>query len=416
MPSKNSYYCQKCMTANRIGQENCSQCGTPLMLIVKTPAMRYDMSYSQTQGQEFLLERISWLELRVVQLVSKLEQVLNLMLQQSNNIFFNHTLLDALVTVLTKDEVINVKELNDLWKANRDKKDERNDKLSNVERLKMDWIADYTGDEDVKFEKLIDKAIEFFLNNDFKKGVRGLERASAISPDNISLNMFLGVSHFRDGKSAVARDYFQRIYLLDSKNNRIALLLALTHCEEGEIEEAKKILTKLTRQKDGTFAAHYAMGRLLIIDGKWSEAITHFKKALAKKPSAEAHYILASAYYAVEKYEMAENHLFRAIEADKNFAECFYLLGLVILLDGREQNAVECFSLAAFLNPEEKAYQTATSNIKQLSKMKISPPLFATLKLSTKRLVSSGDKRISNMVWKDAIGGKDSEIENKDEN
>jgi tetratricopeptide (TPR) repeat protein len=402
------------MTANKLGQENCSQCGTPLMLIVKTPAVRYDMSYSQTHGQEFLLERISWLELRVMQLVGKLEQVLNLMLQQSNNIFFNHTLLDALVTILTKDETINVKELNDLWKANRDKKEERKDKLSNVERLKIDWIFDYKGNEKKKFEELIDKAIELFSNGDFKKGIRGLERASAISPDNVSLNMFLGVSHFRDGKTAIASDYFQRIYSPNSKNDRIALLLALTHCEEGKREEAKKILTKLTRQKNGTFAAHYAMGRLLIIDEKWSEAIAHFKKALAIKPSAEAHYILASAYYAVEKFELAENHLFRAIEADKNFADCFYLLGLVILLDGREQNAMECFNLAAFLNPEEKAYQSAISNIKRLSKMKVSPPLFATLKMSKKRLISSGDKRISNMVWKDALGEKDSEIENKD--
>jgi tetratricopeptide (TPR) repeat protein len=392
------------MTANKLGQENCSHCGSPLMLIVRTPAMRYDTSYSQTHGQEFLLERISWLELRMMQLVNKMEQILNLMLQQSNNIFFNHTLLDALVTVLTKDDVINIKELNDLWKANRDKKEERDDKPSNVERLKMDWIADYTGDEDVKFERLIDKAIKFFLCSDFRKGVKELERASAISPDNISLNMFLGVSHFRDGKNAIARDYFQRLYSSDSKNNRIALLLALTFCEEGETEEAKKILAKLTRQKEGTFAAHYAMGRLLIIDEKWSEAIAHFKKALAIKPSAEAHYILANAYYAVGKFELAENHLFRAIEADKNFAECFYLLGLVILHDGREQNAIECFNLATFLNPEEKAYQSATSNIKQLSKMKIHPPLFATLKLSKKRLISSGDKRIANMVWKEVLG------------
>src|SRR5690349_7410350 len=102
MPASNTYYCQKCMTPNRLGQESCSRCGTPLMLIAETAAMRYDMSYSQTHGQEDLLERISWLELRMMQLVGKLEHTLNLMLQQSNNIFFDHTLLDALITVLTK--------------------------------------------------------------------------------------------------------------------------------------------------------------------------------------------------------------------------------------------------------------------------------------------------------------------------
>lgn len=391
------------MTPNRLGQENCTRCGTPLMLIVETSAARFDMSYSQTHGQEYLLERISWLELRMMQLVGKLEHTLNLMLQQSNNIYFDHTLLDALITVLTKDNTIDIKELNDLWKANRNNKNIQDEKVESIEKYSREWLEEYIGEEKEKFKDLIDKSSVYFLKGDFKKGVKFIERASVLSPDHESLNLFLAVTYFRSRRTALARDYFLRLYKKTPNEPRLALGLALCHCEEGEIKEAREILTKYTRKKSHLFALHYAYGRLLIAEENWSEAIKQFKKALEAKPISETHYVLACAYYCVDKIKLAEKHLQTAIELDASYAGIFYLYGLILLKKGETEKAEQCFHQAVILNTEDKHYDSALKNIKKLSDKKIIPPLFASLLLSKKKLITSGDERLTQLVWKEAL-------------
>lgn len=373
------------------------------MLIVETPAVRFDMSYSQTQGQEYLLERISWLELRMVQLVGKLEHVLNLMLQQSNNIFFDHTLLDALITVLAKEDLIQLKELNDIWNSNRKRKNERNEGIANIETLCKEWISDYKGKEKNKFKELIQEACQILSTGNFKNGIKSLERAAAYQTDNVSLNLFLGISYFKERKTTIARDYFLRVYMPGNQHTHLGLLLAMSFCEEGELEEAEKILTKLVRKKDCLFSAHYVFGRLLVANEKWQEAITQFKKGLAKRPSPEAHYVLANSYYSIEKLELAETHLQRAVEMDSSYAEVFYLYGLILVKKKDIEKAKKCFFQAVALDTDNKIYSAAVRNLKTIMNKKITPPLFSSLFLTKKKLVTSGDERITQIVWNEVI-------------
>lgn len=373
------------------------------MLIVETPAVRFDMSYSQTQGQEYLLERISWLELRMVQLVGKLEHVLNLMLQQSNNIFFDHTLLDALITVLAKEDLIQLKELNDIWNSNRKRKNERKEGIANIETLCKEWISDYKGKEKNKFKELIQEACQVFSTGNFKNGIKLLERAAAFQTDNVSLNLFLGISFFKERKTTIARDYFLRVYKPGNQCTHLGLLLAMSFCEEGELEEAKDILVRIVRKKESLFSAHYVFGRLLVANEKWQEAITQFKKGLAKRPSPEAHYVLANAYYSIEKLELAETHLQRAVEMDSSYAEVFYLYGLILVKKKNIEKAKKCFFQAVALDTDNKIYSAAVRNLKTIMNKKITPPLFSSLFLTKKKLVTSGDERITQIVWNEVI-------------
>lgn len=349
------------------------------------------------------MERISWLELRMVQLVGKLEHVLNLMLQQSNNIFFDHTLLDALITVLAKEDLIQLKELNDIWNSNRKRKNERNEGIANIETLCKEWISDYKGKEKNKFKELIQEACQILSTGNFKNGIKSLERAAAYQTDNVSLNLFLGISYFKERKTTIARDYFLRVYMPGNQHTHLGLLLAMSFCEEGELEEAEKILTKLVRKKDCLFSAHYVFGRLLVANEKWQEAITQFKKGLAKRPSPEAHYVLANSYYSIEKLELAETHLQRAVEMDSSYAEVFYLYGLILVKKKDIEKAKKCFFQAVALDTDNKIYSAAVRNLKTIMNKKITPPLFSSLFLTKKKLVTSGDERITQIVWNEVI-------------
>jgi len=392
------------MSPNKFGEERCSECGTPLMLVVETPMARFDASFSQLRGQEHLIERISWLEQRLLQLIGRTETILNLMMQQGNNTFFHHTLLDALVTILANDDVINVKELNEQWQANRDKKPEKKQNLVQMEALKEDWLAGHEGRDKQAFARYIEEATDYFSKGEWNKAVKYLETAAALSPKNTSLNLFIALSHFREKRTALARDYFYKVFINDGGNTRLAVMLALSHCEEGEVDSAKRILQKVTRKKDSIFAAHYALGRLLIIEEKWSEALLQFKKALSLSSSAEAHFVIANAYYQLGRLQVAEKHARSAIEADNNFAEALYLLGLILLRKNEIELAKTCFKKAEALDNENSRFSSAVKNTRKLLQKETQPPLFASLKLAKKKLVTCGDPRIAEFVWKNALG------------
>ncbi len=374
------------------------------MLVVNTPTSRFDTSIAQLRGQEFLIERVSWLELRLLQLISRMETTLNLMMRQGNNIYFNHTLLDALITVLSKDDLIDMKELNKHWQENRENKTEKKESLVKIEALKEDWIDGHEGRDKEAFARYVEEATKYFSEGEWNKAIKYLETAASLSPKNTSLNLFIGLSHFREKRTALARDYFYRVFISDAGNTKLAVMLALSHCEEGEIDPAKRILQKVTRKKDSNFAAHYAFGRLLIVEEKWSEALVQFKKALSLNKSAEAHYIVANTYYKLGRFRIAESHVRSAVELDGSFAEGYYLLGLILARKNEFELANECFRQAETLDGNEIRFSYAIKNTKRLSRKEIILPLFASLKVTKKKLITSGDQRIAEFVWKNALG------------
>ncbi|MDQ1636872.1 MAG: hypothetical protein QOF62_211 [Pyrinomonadaceae bacterium] len=72
-----SHYCQKCLSANPLGQEFCARCSTRLMIIVEPLGARYDAADLTASSEEDLLERISALENRLERLTEKVERALD---------------------------------------------------------------------------------------------------------------------------------------------------------------------------------------------------------------------------------------------------------------------------------------------------------------------------------------------------
>src|SRR4051812_17744135 len=98
MPNKQiAHYCQKCLAANPLGQSLCFRCGTRLMIIVETPAMRYDSPDMGGAGEEHLLERVSILENRLGRLADRMERALDLLLRQAQNSYLDRSLLRSLI-------------------------------------------------------------------------------------------------------------------------------------------------------------------------------------------------------------------------------------------------------------------------------------------------------------------------------
>jgi tetratricopeptide (TPR) repeat protein len=400
-----AHYCQKCLAANPLGQELCGRCGTRLMLVVDSPAARYEgqQTWSSASYEEHLLERVSALENRLARLTDKLEQGLELLLRQAKNSYFDHALIETLIGLLTEAGTIEARKLEDLWRERCQMDASAQDERERREQLREEILAHYHGPDSKIFEQHIAKAMTLLEEDEKLSAVRLLERAAAIAPTNAPLLYFIGEHFFSTGKMALARDYLSRAFEAAPGSYAVCLLLGLACGDEGEPERARELLREAARRDKASFAAHYGLGRLLAAEQRWKDALAEFKLALAASPSPEAHYVLACVYYQLGRDRMAVRHLRKAIEMDEEYPAAFYMLGLVFARAGETEQARDAFSAARAVGGNDPRYRVAG---KQLLSAKNAPPLSPLFSMSgqaKKRLVTGGDRRLAKVVHREAL-------------
>ncbi len=87
---------------------------------------------------------------------------------------------------------------------------------------------------------------------------------------------------------------------------------AMGHVRAGELAEAECALRRVVDAQEGepAFAwGHYHLGRVLLLEQRAKEAITHLEWAVGIQPlEADIHEVLASAYQSVGRMEEADRH------------------------------------------------------------------------------------------------------------
>jgi tetratricopeptide (TPR) repeat protein len=140
------------------------------------------------------------------------------------------------------------------------------------------------------------------------------------------------------------------------------------------------------------------LGRLFIAEENWQRALREFKRALASKPSPEAHYALGCLYYQLTRDALAARHLRKATEMDADYCEAFYVLGLIYQRTGQEKLAAESLARAQRTDPQEpKAVKG-----KNLRAAAV-PVMFGKEPTSSLHLMTGGDQRLARLLRQDAL-------------
>jgi tetratricopeptide (TPR) repeat protein len=398
-------FCQRCKSPNELGEDLCGRCGTRLMLLVEPSSARFEGRVAAAGMEEHLLERVTAIENNISRVIDKLEKMAELMLKQSRSAYFDHELLDTLITVLCESGAVDRKHLAALWRERRKKVTDVVEPESRHAPLRESVLGAYAGGEPELFGRLVREGFEALEKGRAAAGVRGLERAAALAPDNAPLNAFLGEQLFRKGRPAPARDYFTRALDADPENARLRLLLGLACGDEGDAEKARELLAEAALALGPSFAARCALGRLSAAESDWKGALGQFKLALAARPGPEAHYLLGLANAELGRERTALRHLTKAVGLDEKFAAAFYLLGLVRLRLGERAGASEAFETAAALDPEAPGYREAREDPPGAAAA-AAPSLFGPAAGRRRaRLLTGGDPRLAAALLEDALGG-----------
>lgn len=375
------------------------------MLVVEPPTARFDAGGFETSHEEHLLERVSALENRFSRLTDKLEQGLNIMLKHARNTYFDNALMKTLIAALSDAGMIDAQAIYALWRERCERDAREQDKNALYEPLREALMKAYKGSNAVVFGRYVDAGINFLEQSDFVRGLRSLERAVVMSRTNAPLLAFIGQYYFKTGKMTLAKDYLERAFAAEPEAEGVRLLLGLACADEGETERARKLLSESARRGQSSFAAHYGLGRLLAAEQKWAGALVEFKRALAARPSPEAHYVLGCVYYQMSRDRLAMRHLRKAVELDDGYAAAFYMLGLVYLRAGERERADEAFEAARAIDASDPRYRAAT--VRRLARsgdIPASPPLFYAARQTGKKVLTGGDRRLAKVLREDALG------------
>lgn len=393
------HYCQKCLAPNPLGQDFCARCGTRLMIVVEPASLRYESMEAGATGEEHLLERISVLENRLGRMTDRLERSLDLLLRQAQNSYFDRVLLKSLIGLLNEDGVVESQKLERLWQERCEQDAAAHEQTSRREELREKIITNYHGVDRAVLEQFVNEGFLMIEDGNFDRGIQALQRAAEIDAENGLLLSLIGEHFFETGRTKLALDYLTRAFKVSPENNHISLLLGLVCGDAGDTERARELLETATRRGGSSFAAHYGLGRLFIAEQQWEDALREFKRALASKPSPEAHYALGCIYFQLNRDELAARHLRKAVALDQQYREAFHLLGLIHKRGGNEELASRAFAQARI-----DGGSSETTRKRRLGRNdSTAPRLLGTGDRKKKRLMTGGDRRLAEALRKDAL-------------
>lgn len=356
------------------------------MIVVEPSSSRFEAGPASLSTDEHLLERISAAENRVARLAERLERSLDLLLRYAQNAYFDRSLMRALVGLLTEDGVVDTERLERMWSERCQRDTVEQEENVHRDELRMRILASANVADRLAFEELVNEGFLLIEDKQIPQGIGKLQRAAELAQDNTTLNLFIGEHFFRRGKTKQARAYLAKAHEALPDDLRISLLLGLSCADDGEVELAKDLLRSATAHGGSSFAGHYGLGWLFVAEKNWRRALGEFKRALTVRPSAEAHYVLGSLYFELNRDALAVRHLRKATKMDAGYAEAFYLLGQAYERTGRKDLARQAL---------EKA---------NTARMRKTTPLFHVAKSGALRLMANADKRLADALREDALG------------
>ncbi len=179
-----------------------------------------------------------------------------------------------------------------------------------------------------------------------------------------------GLTHLRDKQVALALSAFQEATSLDGTMPNYRNTLGVLYLDQLlRPDLALKEFERAT-ELDPTYAeAHLNTGIALAEMARWSDAVPAYRRALATPTLAVPHIAyqnLGLALYHLKQYREAEEALRLSIRIEPKLEGPYYNLGLVLLVQGRREEAKLAFGQARDLAPESRFGQAALGQLKAL--------------------------------------------------
>jgi len=175
------------------------------------------------------------------------------------------------------------------------------------------------------------------------------EDAVKYQPDDPLVQVNLGTSLGKVGRTQESKEHFERALELVPTHSHAHFNLARTLAEEGQFDQAISHYEAAVRWEMGFADAEYNYGLALASVGRASEAIEHFQKAIEARPDfAAAHNNLGVTLAGMGRAVEAVPHLEKAVQMEPD-PESYGNLASACALAGRRDEAIAAATRAVQL-------------------------------------------------------------------
>jgi tetratricopeptide (TPR) repeat protein len=199
------------------------------------------------------------------------------------------------------------------------------------------------------------EAVRYLYLSNFSRAEDLFNKALEMLPDELDLQIGLGILHEYSGEDDKGVEAFQRALELDPENVRARVSLGIAYAMSGEYQNA---LIEYRRAKEidpETENPHQRLGRDYYLDGVFEEAASEFGQAMAEEPDEPAAYFylmdcsnrLGRVDEALDIYETIRSRFGNEPELTSGFYEYFRM----------NREAVAALEVLAGRTPEDAELQ-----------------------------------------------------------
>ncbi len=359
------------------------------MLVVFPPGMKHDEFAMTSAYEDHLLERVSLLEMRLLQVSESLSMTLEVLKSQSQIMRDEHNLVRELYESLKHLESENRGKILPKWDEAFEKHE-----LGSSPRINEILAAD-----DIKnfemLELLVREAFEFIEKKDERQVFAALKRAEPISPKNVPLLLLFAEQLFYADKFEEARQKLEKAYKISPDDERIRLFLGAVYADEIEIGKTEKLLDFSTENDKINCTSDFISAMSAVYQSDLETAVELFEKSLENFKFPETLYLLASVFFQKQNFKKSLKYCEKTIESDKNFTDAYFLKSLNYSLLNKKKKADETLQ-SVIGNLENGAQCIEFVTAKNKIDLQIALPF--THFENKKRLLTGGSQRVRKFV------------------
>ncbi|MBV8708114.1 MAG: tetratricopeptide repeat protein, partial [Acidobacteriaceae bacterium] len=185
-----------------------------------------------------------------------------------------------------------------------------------------------------------------------ERAKESVRQAQIRDPDLVPVHSIVGLLDDNAGRYEEAISEYLRTIELNPQNGDVYRRLGLTYENNKQFNEALTAFRKAVEIDPRQYRNHNELGRLYYLQGSYEEAAKHFRNALALAPNEwNIHYGLGASLMNLGLFDVAENEIRTSIRLRKT-ATALHTLGMVLMYQSRDQDAIPIFLQALNLGPE----------------------------------------------------------------
>jgi Tfp pilus assembly protein PilF len=336
---KVSCYCQNCRTANKLGETQCKNCGTRLLLVVFPQSLKFDTNHVPSYYEDHLLERVTLLELRLGQVTEQLAMAYELIKREAKSFRKDRALLNSFFESLEKTNPELSKIFNEQTVRTTSEKREKQAFKNRREELLQKILSFHGNKQSELFSHLVKEAFGLLDKHEEKQAFQTFERALLISRENVPLNLFVAENLFRVDKISEAGKYLENLFEIDAQNEKVLLLLGAIYADERQPEKARKLLSVLVEKPEISSLVNFIWGMLAASEENWTESLAAFKQSRQTTETPEIYYLIGCCYFQLMDYKNALEYLQKAVATDAKFADAWFMQSVIYKLLNDNKNA-----------------------------------------------------------------------------